>query len=490
MGSSYSRQQKYREREISLNKQRIYIMSHEGVPASVSTINTSDNNIKTDEMFDKSQDDLCKVKLYQFSLTSEEPCRFLCECTFTSGSTVQMCKQKLLPGLRQSLDPQLTTDRFWLRSKMGLKPGTIFLESDVFGKNIILMEDREFFLELWTGPAKRKDSVLNLMLLVRRWRPSLLQLEPIQEALAVQVGDVEALKKQISNLSEIQHEDIQLVMLKDVASSLDGQGAAALQQLGWAGDLHNLSDWDDGDLILYRDKTEHLPSRIDKHADELLLKEMRYTMQIFLPENTQNEQRVHECTVNFRLLEGGHLQMQLGRLMHSCLLSEGTTVGQVKEQLLPSLRVQGFPHLIGDSFCLCKKNGEILVDYEVFGRSVCLWNDRDFYIEIVSDPSKLKRSVLQVRLHLGSVQPADRVPGPFQDLLWDIHGMHKLPGKISDLSGIPKENLIFSYLKGLHPFESLSQEVVARLSWIQGFEDLATHMDDGDIILYKDKQRC
>ncbi|CAN0428227.1 unnamed protein product [Lampetra planeri] len=310
-----------------------------------------------------------------------------------------MCKQKLLPGLRQSLDPQLTTDRFWLRSKMGLKPGTIFLESDVFGKNIILMEDREFFLELWTGPAKRKDSVLNLMLL-------------------------------ISKLSEIQHEDIQLVMLKDVASSLDGQGAAALQQLGWAGDLHNLSDWDDGDLVLYRDKTERLPSRIDKHADELLLKEMRYTTQIFLPENTQNEQRVHECTVNFHLLEGDHLQMQLGRLMHSCLLSEGTTVAQVKEQLLPSLRVQGFPHLTGDSFCLCKKNGEILVDYEVFGRSVCLWNDRDFYIEIVSDPSKLKRSVLQVRLHLGSVQPADRVPGPFQDLLWDIHGMHKLPGKV------------------------------------------------------------
>lgn len=163
-----------------------------------------------------------------------------------------------------------------MRRKNWKNPGRVYVDSEVFEENIQVYASFEVFLEILEGP-ERMTSADQLSLYVRHWHPSTLTIDPPKEVV-LKESLVEHLKEAMSTLSGIPEENLELCKGRGQfpcdAPVLEIHG----NDFGWTADLTSLGSSplfinDDGAVVFYRDKTEHLMEISEEKKQEIMKKE-------------------------------------------------------------------------------------------------------------------------------------------------------------------------------------------------------------------------
>ncbi|XP_053690327.1 ubiquitin carboxyl-terminal hydrolase 47 [Sabethes cyaneus] len=222
-----------------------------------------------------------KINLYYFNvndLTDDcERLPFLCNWFVRNGEIIGQVKRDILAHLA-SIDNKystLTFDRCRLRKKSWKTISKVYTDDQKIGDDVTLTSTSDMALQEVDDLTSCTPTHYNdLVILVRRWCPSEMKLDKIQEILFANKSE---LKNLLSELSGIPEENLEYVKLqmRDSVSLLQ---------------IHNVLKWSsvpvracdighhsfqDGNLIYYRDKTEALMELTGKERKELTEKDFR-----------------------------------------------------------------------------------------------------------------------------------------------------------------------------------------------------------------------
>ncbi|XP_071791463.1 ubiquitin carboxyl-terminal hydrolase 47-like [Asterias amurensis] len=216
-----------------------------------------------------------RVKIYQLTANSPEPCKYLFDCVFAKGMSVIQSKTELIPELREKCGLEIPLKRLRLRKKAWKNPGAIYIDSQLYEDDIPIFTNWEVFVEILERDEPLVDPT-HLVLFVRRWRPSEFKLDPFEEVLLSDCTVAE-LKKRLSALSDISPENIDFAKGKGTfpceVSLLEMQS-----DLEWNPQVTSLNSWplyisDDGAVIYYCDRSEPIKELTEEEKQEIQKKE-------------------------------------------------------------------------------------------------------------------------------------------------------------------------------------------------------------------------
>lgn len=216
-----------------------------------------------------------RVKIYQLLVNDPEPGKFLIDTIFAKGMSVLESKKLVIPEIGEQCGIDIPLERCRLRKKTWRNPGTVYIDSQIYEDEVHIFANWEVFLQILDGPEEM-TSTSQLAIFVRRWRPSMYELDPFQEII-LSSQTVDDLKEKISVLSGIPVEEIEYakgrgtfpcdISLLEIHNDLD-----------WSPHVTSLNSWplyicDDGCVLYYRDKTEKLSDLSEDRKKELQQKE-------------------------------------------------------------------------------------------------------------------------------------------------------------------------------------------------------------------------
>ncbi|XP_063145544.1 ubiquitin carboxyl-terminal hydrolase 47 isoform X3 [Candoia aspera] len=176
------------------------------------------------------------------------------------------------------------------------------------------------------------------------------------------------------------------------------------------------------------------------------------------------------------------------------VFAKGMTVRQSKEELLPQLREQCGLNLTVDRFRLRKKTwknpGTVFLDYHVYEEDINISSNWEVFLEILEGAEKMK-SMSQLAVLSRRWRPSEMKLDPFQEVVLESSSVDELKEKLSEISGIPSENIEFAKGRGTFPCEISVLEIHQDLDWNPKVSTLNVWplyiCDDGAVIFYRDK---
>ncbi|XP_038049001.1 ubiquitin carboxyl-terminal hydrolase 47-like [Patiria miniata] len=216
-----------------------------------------------------------RVKIYQLSANSSEPCKYLFDWVFAKGMSVQQSKTELLPELKAKCLIDVPLNRLRLRKKAWKNPGAIYADTQLYEEDIPIFTNWEVFVEILDCPEPVTDPN-HLELFVRRWRPSEFKLDPFEEIILTDCT-VDDLKKELSSRSGISQENVCFAKGKGTfpceVSLLEMQ-----TDLEWNPNVTSLNSWplyisDDGAVVYYCDGSEDLKELTEEEKQDIQKKE-------------------------------------------------------------------------------------------------------------------------------------------------------------------------------------------------------------------------
>ncbi|KAL1007232.1 hypothetical protein UPYG_G00083780 [Umbra pygmaea] len=177
------------------------------------------------------------------------------------------------------------------------------------------------------------------------------------------------------------------------------------------------------------------------------------------------------------------------------VFAKGMTVKQSKEELLPQLRDQCKLHLSIDRFRLRKKTwknpGTVFLDYHIYEEDINISSNWEVFLEVLDAPEKMK-SMSQLAVLTRRWTPAQMKLEPFQEVVLESSSVEELNEKLSEISGIPLENLEFAKGRGTFPCDISVLEIHQDLDWNPKVSALNVWplyiCDDGAVVFYRDKK--
>ncbi|KAF2365830.1 hypothetical protein FHG87_003424 [Trinorchestia longiramus] len=212
-------------------------------------------------------------KVYMLDLTNnEEPAKFLIEFVLRENDSVGQAKAAIVAEVDAKLGLTLRVEDVRLRRKSWKNPQSVYLDHQSFcERDIALHNSWELYLQERKGPEP-KVCEDDLVLFVRRWRPSLYQLGPLEE-IVLTVQTAEAFREKLGDLSGVSAENIEFargtgpfphdVSVLDITTTLtwhSGDGPL---------DDKPYNVLYDGVLFYYRDKEEPLGVLTDSERNEV-----------------------------------------------------------------------------------------------------------------------------------------------------------------------------------------------------------------------------
>ncbi|XP_018012833.1 ubiquitin carboxyl-terminal hydrolase 47 isoform X3 [Hyalella azteca] len=212
-------------------------------------------------------------KVYLLDLTNnEEPAKFLIEFVMRENDTVSQAKAAILAEVKARLGLELKFEDVRLRRKSWKNPQSVYLDHQVFSaRDIALHSNWELYLQELKGPEPKMCED-DLVLFIRRWRPSVYQVDPIEE-IVLPIQTAEALRETLGRLSGISSENVEFargtgpfphnLSVFDISTKLSWvSGSGPLEDKPY-----NLLY--DGVLVYYRDKDEQLGVLSDSERSEV-----------------------------------------------------------------------------------------------------------------------------------------------------------------------------------------------------------------------------
>ncbi|XP_061466402.1 ubiquitin carboxyl-terminal hydrolase 47 isoform X2 [Rhineura floridana] len=182
------------------------------------------------------------------------------------------------------------------------------------------------------------------------------------------------------------------------------------------------------------------------------------------------------------------------RFLLDSVFAKGMTVRQSKEELLPQLREQCGLDLTVDRFRLRKKTwknpGTVFLDYHVYEEDINISSNWEVFLEILNGAEKMK-SMSQLAVLSRRWRPSEMKLDPFQEVVLESSSLDELKGKLSEISGLPLDNIEFAKGRGTFPCEISVLEIHQDLDWNPKVSTLNVWplyiCDDGAVIFYRDK---
>ncbi|XP_026071619.1 ubiquitin carboxyl-terminal hydrolase 47-like [Carassius auratus] len=175
------------------------------------------------------------------------------------------------------------------------------------------------------------------------------------------------------------------------------------------------------------------------------------------------------------------------------VFAKGMTVRQSKEELLPQLKDQCKLDLSIDRFRLRKKTwknpGTVFLDYHIYEEDINISSNWEVFLEVLEEPERMK-SMSQLAVLTRRWCPAQMKLEAFREVVLESSSVEELKEKLSELSGIPLENLEFAKGRGTFPCDISLLEIHQDLDWNPKVSTLNVWplyiCDDGAVIFYRD----
>ncbi|OXB60407.1 hypothetical protein ASZ78_000813 [Callipepla squamata] len=182
------------------------------------------------------------------------------------------------------------------------------------------------------------------------------------------------------------------------------------------------------------------------------------------------------------------------KFLLDAVFAKGMTVRQSKEELLPQLREQCGLDLTIDRFRLRKKTwknpGTVFLDYHIYEEDINISSNWEVFLEILDGIEKMK-SMSQLAVLSRRWRPSEMKLDSFQEVVLESSSVDELKDKLSELSGIPLENIEFAKGRGTFPCDISILEIHQDLDWNPKVSTLNVWplyiCDDGAVIFYRDK---
>eukprot|EP00076_Gallus_gallus_P020986 XP_015141854.1 ubiquitin carboxyl-terminal hydrolase 47 isoform X2 [Gallus gallus] len=182
------------------------------------------------------------------------------------------------------------------------------------------------------------------------------------------------------------------------------------------------------------------------------------------------------------------------KFLLDAVFAKGMTVRQSKEELLPQLREQCGLDLTIDRFRLRKKTwknpGTVFLDYHIYEEDINISSNWEVFLEILDGVEKMK-SMSQLAVLSRRWRPSEMKLDSFQEVVLESSSVEELKEKLSELSGIPLENIEFAKGRGTFPCDISVLEIHQDLDWNPKVSTLNVWplyiCDDGAVIFYRDK---
>lgn len=193
-------------------------------------------------------------KVYQLIPNATEPIRFLCDWVVAKGETVGHAKKEILESIKKQYQIDIPYNRCRLRKKNWKSPNKVFLDDQKFVDDIVLHTNWEMFIQELPG-SEVITSPDQLLLFVRQWCPSTLELKPFHELL-LDDFTVAEFKEKLSTFSSIPVENIEFAILKGTFP-YEMSVLGIQTDLEWNPNATTLNNWplnvyDDGNAFLFR----------------------------------------------------------------------------------------------------------------------------------------------------------------------------------------------------------------------------------------------
>lgn len=167
---------------------------------------------------------------------------------------------------------------------------------------------------------------------------------------------------------------------------------------------------------------------------------------------------------------------------------------QSKEELVPQLREQCGLELSIDRFRLRKKTwknpGTVFLDYHIYEEDINISSNWEVFLEVLDGVEKMK-SMSQLAVLSRRWRPSEMKLDPFQEVVLESSSVDELREKLSEISGIPLEDIEFAKGRGTFPCDISVLDIHQDLDWNPKVSTLNVWplyiCDDGAVIFYRDK---
>ncbi|XP_045462425.1 ubiquitin carboxyl-terminal hydrolase 47 isoform X2 [Harmonia axyridis] len=214
------------------------------------------------------------AKIFLLRPNHKEPIYFLFDFIIAKGQTVGQVLKEIVYTAKKRGIQDLNFQKCRLREKNLKKVKKVYLDYQVFGEDIYMITyDIEIFLQELEEPEKVVSSK-QFVLFIRRWRPSTLTLDLVQE-IVLNTPSMEELKENISQISSIplNHCEVALV---NVCIPGD-MHRLQINELDWKTNSKNIDGHplyaSDGSIFYYRDNREPLKTLTVEEKKEMNLQE-------------------------------------------------------------------------------------------------------------------------------------------------------------------------------------------------------------------------
>lgn len=219
-----------------------------------------------------------KINLYYFNINDIDDddtvkLPFMCNWIVRNGQTVGQIKRDILAHFATFYNQynELSFDHCRLRSKpLKSNISKVYTDDQKIGEEVQLTRNPDLALQEVEDPASLTPKHYNdVLLFVRRWLPSELKLDKFKEILFANKCE---LRNLLSKISGIPEENIEYakVQLRDCVSVLQVHNILQWSSApSWSDDPQSTYNFQDGNIVYYRDKTETLMELTSEKRNEL-----------------------------------------------------------------------------------------------------------------------------------------------------------------------------------------------------------------------------
>ncbi|XP_077530033.1 ubiquitin carboxyl-terminal hydrolase 47-like isoform X1 [Haemaphysalis longicornis] len=216
-----------------------------------------------------------RMEVYLLTPNSPEPSKYLLDWIFVQGTPVKQIKKDILVEIRDRCGLDIPLNRCRLRKKVSGNPGSLYMDEDRIEHDSYVVHSHKVFLEVLPGP-EQVHSASNLVLYVRRWRPSTFTFDLLEEVVLTE-RTVGALKEALSRQSGL-HPDVIEVAKCPGQFPCTVSALTVQAEMEWHGNAASLTSWplyigEDGLVVLYRDKTEPVKELTEEEKREISSRE-------------------------------------------------------------------------------------------------------------------------------------------------------------------------------------------------------------------------
>ncbi|XP_046413365.1 ubiquitin carboxyl-terminal hydrolase 47 isoform X1 [Neodiprion fabricii] len=214
-----------------------------------------------------------KVKLFQLLIHSTEPFKFLCDWIVSNEMTVGQAKKEILAEIKRKYNIDIPYEKCRLRRKNYKTASKVCLDEEKF-EVLRLYTQCELFVQELPDKETVKD-YNQVVLFVRKWSPSQMQLTPFEE-ITMNGKSIEELKEKLSSISDIPAQYIEVAKGRN-AFPCDISVLQVQSELNWNHQATTIDtlplNLEDGSVVYFRDSREEPKQLSSEELKEIASKE-------------------------------------------------------------------------------------------------------------------------------------------------------------------------------------------------------------------------